>query len=174
MEGSPRVYFNFARDVLYFREDWNEGVKGQASCFEELRRVVKQSDVKKVRRVGMDVNARACSLRTSGETCHSPSFAYWDALEILYIGYEDEGRLGADCPIRFDELERKDYKDFMNKYKRNPCWEVVRQDGEEAVEHLRNEVPYGYHGRPLECFPGYWDYPEGFLEKLEVVRIKHL
>jgi len=164
----PRVYFNFERDTLYFRENWNKDVAGAWSCISRLANLVNEGDLKRVKRVGLDVNARVCSLKTSGESCHFPNFAYWDALETMYLGYEG-ARLGTDCPIRFGELESKDYENFIQKYKKNPCWrngEWLAQGVEAAVEHLRNEVPQMYHG--------FWKKPDSFLGKLALVSVKHL
>jgi hypothetical protein len=164
----PRVYFNFERDTLYFRENWNKNVKGAWCCLSRFTTLVNGDDLKRVRRVGLDVNARVCSLKTSGERCHLANFTFWDALEILYLGYEDV-RLGSDCAISFGELESKDYKDFMRRYKINPCWGGKMQrlsEDDEAVEYLRNEVPIMYHGT--------WKKPDWFLRKLELVSITHL
>jgi hypothetical protein len=86
----------------------------------------------------------------------------------MYLGYEG-ARLGTDCPIRFGELESKDYENFIQKYKKNPCWrngEWLAQGVEAAVEHLRNEVPQMYHG--------FWKKPDSFLGKLALVSVKHL
>jgi hypothetical protein len=163
----PRVYFNFERDTLYFRENWNKNVEGAWCCLSRFTDLVNEGDLKRVRRVGLDVNARVCSLKTSGEKCHLANFAFWDALEILYLGYEDV-RLGSDCPISSSELEGKHYNDFMQRYKMNPCWSDIQwlpQDVE-AVEYLRNEVPIMYHGM--------WKKPDWFLRKLELLSIKHL
>ena len=169
----PRVYFNFERDMLYFREKWNKNVKGAWSCLSQFTNLVNEYDLKRVRRVGLDVNARVCSLKISGEACHLANFAYWDALEILCLGYEDV-RLGSDCLITSSELESKDYEGFMQRYKINPCWArmpQLQEDVEAAddVQCLRNEVPIMYHG-------GTWNKPkpDGFLRKLELVSIKHL
>jgi hypothetical protein len=96
----PRVYFNFERDTLYFRENWNKKVEGAWCCPSRFTNLVNEGDLKMVRRVGLDVNARVCSLRTSGEKCHLADFAFWDVLEILYLGYEDV-KLGSDRPYYF-------------------------------------------------------------------------
>lgn len=164
----PRVYFNFERDMLYFREKWNNNVEGAWCCLWQFARLVNEGDLQRVRRVGLDVNARVCSLKTSGDSCHRANFAHWDALETLYLGYEDV-RLGSDCPITFSQLESKDYEGFMQRYKMNPCWINKEDVGvTEAVWCLRNEVPAAYHG--------IWRKPktDGFLRKLELVSIKHL
>jgi len=164
----PRVYFNFERDTLYFRENWNKNVEGAWCCLSQFRKLVNENDLKRVRNVGLDVNARVCSLEKSGNYSHLANFELWDALEILYLGYED-ARLGSDCLIRFSALESKDYKYYMQRYKMNPCWRHMRslpQDVDEAVEYLRNEVPVMYHGN--------WKKPDWFLKKLELVSIKQL
>lgn len=162
----PRVYFNFERDTLYLRENWNKNVEGAWCCLSQFTSLVNEDDLKRVKRVGLDVNARVCSLKTSGERCHLPCFASWDALEILYLGYED-ARLGSDSPIRFSELESKDYEDFMQRYRLNPCWRLLEDvEAVEAVEHLRNEVPSMYHGVGKK--------PDCFLRKLELVIVTHL
>ena len=166
----PRVYFNFERDTLYFREKWNKNVKGAWCSLSQFRNLVNKRDLQRVRKVGLDVNARVCSLKTSGETCHPANFAHWDALEVLYLGYEDV-RLGSDCPITFSALESKDCEGFMQRYKTNPCWRGMQQlpqdvEAVEAVKYLRNEVPIMCHG--------IWGKPDCFLRKLELVSIKHL
>lgn len=162
-----RVYFNFERDTLYFRENWNENVEGAWSFLSRFTNLVNANDLRRVRRVGLDVNARVCSLKTSENTCHHPNFANWDALEILYLGYEGV-RLGSDCPIRFSKLDSKDYEAFMRRYRINPCWRNMHSlpHDVEAVECLRNEVPVTYHG--------FWEKPDGFLEKLELASVRHL
>jgi hypothetical protein len=114
----PRVYFNFERDTLYFRESWNKNVEGAWYCLSQFANLVNEGDLKRVKRVGLDVNARVCS------NCHLANFASWDGLEILYLVYEDV-RLGSDCPISFSELESKDYEDFMRRYNMNPCWRLT-------------------------------------------------
>jgi len=162
------VYFNFERDTLYLRENWNENVGGAWCCLSRFTNLVNASDLKRVRRVGLDVNARVCSLKTSSKKCHLPDFAGWDTLEILYLGYEDV-TLGSDCPISFGELESKDYEDFMQRYKMNPSWrngERLPRGFKKAVEYLRNEVPVMYHGVRGT--------PACSLRKLELVSIKHL
>jgi hypothetical protein len=80
----PRVYFNFERDTLYFREDWNRGVQGSWSCIMQFIDLLNESDLKRVKGLGFDVNARVCSLRPSG---HYPILAGWDSLETLYLGF---------------------------------------------------------------------------------------
>lgn len=168
----PRVYFNFERDMLYFREKWNKKVNGEWCCLLQFPSLVDEYDLKRVRKVGLDVNARACSLEISGEECHPASFAHWDALEILCLGYEDV-RLGSDCLITSSELESKDYEGFMQRYKINPCWAEMDQleedvEAADAVQYLRDEVPVICHGT--------WNKPkpDGFLRKLKLVSIKHL
>jgi hypothetical protein len=74
----PRVYFNFERDKLYFQEDWNKGVQGSWSCIMQFIDLLNESDLKRVKGVGFDVDARVCSLRSSG---HYPILAGWDSLE---------------------------------------------------------------------------------------------
>jgi hypothetical protein len=168
----PRVYFNFERDMLYFREKWNKNVKGAWSCLSRFTDLVNEYDLKRVRKVGLDVNARVCSLKISGYSCHLANFANWDALEILCLGYEDV-RLGSDCLITSSELESKDYEGFMERYKINPCWarmpQLQEDEAADTVQCLRNEVPIMYHG-------GSWNRPkpDGFLGKVELVSIKHL
>jgi hypothetical protein len=164
----PRVFFNFERDTLYFREDWNKDVKGAWCCISQFTYLVNEGDLKRVKRAGFDVDVRICSLETSGEECHIANFAHWNALQILYLGYED-ARLGSDCPISFSELDSKDYKDFMHKYRKNPCWrndERLPQDDEAAIEYLRKEVPIMYHG--------FLEEPDFVHDKLELVSITHL
>lgn len=168
----PRVYFNFERDILYFRERWNKGVQGAWCCLSQFRFLVNEGDLKRIRQVGLDVNARVCSLKTSSEICHYANFAAWDALETLYLGYEDV-RLGSDCLITYSELDSEDYKGFMERYKINPCWTDMSQlpqgiNAAEAVRCLRDEVPISYRG--------WWNKPkpDDFLKKLELVSIKHL
>jgi hypothetical protein len=109
-------------------------------------------------------------LRTSREHCHYPVFAGWNALETLFLGFE-EGRLGSDCLIGFRELERKDYGHFMRGYRKNPCWRNMQawpEDVEdvEAVEQLSTVVRTMYQG--------YGEKPDCFLEKLEIVSIAEL
>jgi hypothetical protein len=131
-------------------------------------KLVNEAELKMVRKVGLDVNYRACSLQRSGERCHIVHFAHGDALEILYLGYEDVG-IGSDCPIRFGELKSKDYEGFMESYMINPCWtktEWPLRDAGKAIEFLRNEVPVIYHGL--------WEKLDSFLRKHELVIIKHL
>jgi len=164
----PRVYFNFERDTLYFRERWNKNVKGAWSCLSRFTSLVNEADLKRVRGVGLDVNARPCE----GDVGHGADFANWDALEILYFGYEDV-RLGSDCPITSSRLESNDYEGFMQRFKMNACWRNMlgspqELEAVEAVELLRNEVPSTCHGmwrKPK---------PDCFLKKLELVSIKHL
>jgi hypothetical protein len=153
----PRVYFNFERDTLYFRENWNKDVEGAWCCLSHFANLVNKGDLQRVKRVGLDVNARICS------DWHLPKFASWDALEILYLGYEDM-RLGSNCPITFSELESKDYGDFMQRFNMNPCWTLTGSTIKslqevETIECLKSEVPNGYHRN---------------LKKLELVSIKHL
>jgi hypothetical protein len=163
-----RIYVNFERDTLYFREDWNEGVEGPCSCILQFPSQFSYDDLKRVKRVGFDVNARVCCLGVSGEDCHSPTFKCWDALETLYFGFEGMG-LGNDCQIGFRELEMKDYSALMRQYRKNPCWRDMKlwQDDVEAVEQLRADVPMTYHGEWREK-------PDRFLEKLELVSIIQL
>jgi len=163
----PRVYFNFERDMLYFRENWNKNVEGAWCCLSRFTNLLNKGDLKRVRRVGLDVNTRVCSLKTSGEKCHLANFAFRDALEILYLSYEDT-RLGSDCPISSSKLESKDYKDFMQRYKMNPCCRDIRWLSRdfEAVEYLRNEVLIMYHGM--------WEKPDWFLRRLELLSVKYL
>jgi hypothetical protein len=153
----PRVYFNFERDKLYFREDWNKGVQGSWSCIMQFIDLLNESDLKRVKGLGFDVNARVCSLRPSG---HYPILAGWDSLETLYLGFVGV-KLGSHCLIGFRELGRKDYSAFMRRYRKNPCWRSMQSWPEDvdAVEQLRAEVPTMYQG--------YW-------EKLELVSIVQL
>jgi hypothetical protein len=67
--------------------------------------LLNESDLKRVKGLGFDVNARVCSLRSSG---HYPILAGWDSLETLYLGFEGV-KLGSHCLIGFRELGRKDY-----------------------------------------------------------------
>ncbi len=163
-----RVYFNFDRDTLYFPENWNEKVKGAWCCLSHFTQLVQQADLKRVKRVGLAVDARVCSLKTSSGSCHLANFAHWDALETLYVGCED-AKLGRDCQLCFAELESEDYEDFMQRYKRNPCWRCapsLPRDAAKAVEYLRTTEPVLYHG--------YWEKPDSFLRKRELVSVKHL
>jgi hypothetical protein len=154
----PRVYFNFERDTLYFREQWNKDVEGAWCCLSQFANLVNKDDLKRVKRVGLDVNARVCS------DSHFAKFTSWDALEILYLGYEDT-RLGSDCPISFSELESKDYEDFLRRYNMNPCWTLIKSaiksslQDLETIECLKSEVPTGH----LMNF-----------KKVELVSIEHL
>jgi hypothetical protein len=77
-------------------------------------------------------------------------------------------KLGSHCLIGFRELGRKDYSAFMRSYRKNPCWRSMQSWSEdvEAVEQLRTEVPTMYQG--------YWEHPDRFLEKLELVSIVQL
>jgi hypothetical protein len=160
----PRVYFNFERDTLYFREDWKRGVQGSWSCIMQFIDLLNESDLKRVKRVGFDVNARACSLRSSG---YYPILAGWDSLETLYLGFEGV-KLESHCLIGFRELERKDYSDFMRRYRKNPSWRSMQAwpEAVEAIEQLRTRVPTMYQG--------YREKPDRFLEKLELVSIVQL
>jgi hypothetical protein len=159
-----RVYFNFERDTLHFREDWNRGVQGAWSCIMQFGDLVKESDLKRVKGVGFDVNARVYSLKSSG---HYPILVGWDSLETLYLGFEGV-KMGSHCLIGFRELERKDYSAFMQIYRKNHCWRSMQAWPEDvgAVEQLRTDVPTLYQG--------YWEKPGRFLEKLELVSIIHL
>ena len=154
----PRVYFNFERDTLYFREKWNKDVDGAWCCLSQFANLVNKGDLKRVKRVGLDVNARVCS------DCHFANFASWDALEILYLGYEGV-RLGSDCLISFNKLGSKDYEDFLRRYNMNPCWTLTRSaiksslQDLDTIECLKSEVPTGYRMN---------------LKKLELVSIEHL
>ncbi|PMD29273.1 hypothetical protein L207DRAFT_574395 [Hyaloscypha variabilis F] len=154
----PRVYFNFERDTLYFREQWNKDVEGAWCCLSQFANLVNKGDLKRVKRLGLDVNARVCS------DCHFANFTSWDTLEILYLGYEDV-RLGSDCPISFSELESKDYEDFLRRYNMNPCWTLTRSASKsslqdlDTIECLKSEAPTGYRMN---------------LKKLELVSIEHL
>lgn len=159
----PRVYFNFERDTLYFRDNWNENVEGVWCCLSQLRSLVNEGDLKRVTKVGFDVDTRNCSLKTSGENCHGAYLPSWDAIEIMYLGYEDV-TLGSDCLISSSKLESEDYKDLMQRCKMNPCWDWLPEDLER--EHLKNKVPIRHRG--------WWKRPDGFLRKLQLVRIKHL
>ncbi|PMD26297.1 hypothetical protein NA56DRAFT_641785 [Hyaloscypha hepaticicola] len=165
----PTVYFNFELDTLYFPEDWNAGVEGPSSCISSLSLEVNEDDLKRVKSVGFDVNARVCCLNVSGEDCHSPDFQYWDALETLYLGLDEAG-VGSGCQIGFRELEMKDYGAFMRCYRKNPCWRDMKlwPDDADAVEQLRSEVPWTYHGN--------WrgEKPDHFLKKVELVKIVRL
>lgn len=163
----PRVYFNFEHDMLYFRENWNKNVEGAWCCLSQLTHLVNEGDLKKVRRVGLDVNTRVCSLKTSGRNCHPANFDFWDGLEIMYLGYEDV-RLGSDCPISSSKLESKDYEGFMQRYRMNPCWRNMQRWPQDidAIEYLRNEGPVMYHGGGRK--------PDWLLKKFELVSIKHL
>jgi 2EXR family len=156
----PGVYFNFERDTFYFRENWNKNVKGAWSCLSQFSNLVKKDDLKRVKRIGFDVNTSICSLKTSGTTCHFADLAFWDALENMYLGYEDI-RLGSNCPISSSELKSEYYEDFIQRYKMNPCWEPLGR-GNEAIEYLRNKVHR------------YGKKPDQLLKKLELVNIKHL
>lgn len=163
------VYFNFEVDTLYFPEDWNAGVEGPSSCISSLSLEVDGDDLKRVKSVGFDVNARVCCLNVSGENCHSPDFQIWDALETLYLGLEAEG-LRSDYQIAFRELEKKDYGAFMRCYRKNPCWRDMKlwPDDSDAVVQLRSEVPWTYHGNLRR------ERPDQFLKKLELVIIVKL
>ena len=165
----PTVYFNFELDTLYFPEDWNAGIEGPSSCVSSLSLEVNEDDLKKVKGVGFDVNARVCCLTVSGEDCHSPDFQYWDALETMYLGLE-AGGLGGNYQIGFRGLEKKDYGAFMRCYRKNPCWRDMKlwPDDADAVEQLRNEVPWAYHGNLRR------EKPDQFLKKLELVNVVKL
>jgi hypothetical protein len=160
----PRVYFNFERDTLYFREDWNRGVQGSWSCIMQFIDLLNESDLKRVKGLGFDVNARVCSLRPSG---HYPILAGWDSLETLYLGFEGV-KLESHCLIGFRELGRKDYSAFMRRYRKNPCWRSMRDWPEdvEAIRQLRADVPTMYQG--------YWERRDQFLERLDLVSIVQL
>lgn len=153
------VYLNFERDTLYFRESWNKNVKGAWCCLSQFANLVNRGDLKKVKRVGLDVNARVCS------NYHLADFASWSGLEILYLGYED-ARLGSDCQITFGELKSKDYEDFMRRYNMNPCWRLTWSTTKASLQHvetiegLRKEVPTSSYRLNLK--------------KLEPVSIEHL
>ena len=116
----PRVYFNYERDALYFREDWNRGVEGSWCSVSQFANLLNEGDLKRVKGVVFDVNARVCLLRRSEEHCHYPILDGWDTLETLYPGFEGV-RLVDGCLISFRELERKDYKAFMRCYGKHPC-----------------------------------------------------
>jgi hypothetical protein len=123
----------------------------------------------KVKNVGFDVNARVCCLTVSGEDCHSPNFQYWDALETMYLGLE-AGGLGSNYQIGFRGLEKKDYGPFMRCYRKNPCWRDMKlwPNDADAVEQLRSEVPWTYHGNLRR------EKPDQFLKKLELVNVVKL
>lgn len=75
---------------VVFAGELETTVEGAWCCLSRLTNLVNEVDLKRVRRVGLDVvNATACLLKTSGEKCHLTNFASWDELEILYLGYED-------------------------------------------------------------------------------------
>lgn len=57
----PRVYFNFERDILYFRGDWNENVEGEWGCFNQFPRLIDKADLERVQKVGFHLNVRICS-----------------------------------------------------------------------------------------------------------------
>jgi hypothetical protein len=132
-------------------------VQGSWSCIMQFIDLLNESDLKRVKGVGFDVDARVCSLRSSG---HYPILAGWDSLETLYLGFEGV-KLESHCLIGFRELGRKDYSAFMRRYRKNPCWRSMQSWPEDvdAVEQLRAEVPTMYQG--------YW-------EKLELVSIVQL
>ncbi|KFY38780.1 hypothetical protein V495_06383 [Pseudogymnoascus sp. VKM F-4514 (FW-929)] len=168
----PKVYFNFDRDVLYFREDWNAGAEGRWSCLLELVRQVGE-DIKKVRWVGCDVNARVCSPKSSAT--HSVGFEGWDALEIQYMGYEgdgngeeDEAMLGSDCPITFTEVDEEDCVDFVRRYEESQCWRDARWVPLEGAvaEYLKREHPSTYYGFPKP--------PSCNFKEVRFVRVRHL
>jgi hypothetical protein len=156
-----RVYFNFERDTLYFREDWNLHVDGAWSCVNQFWDLVNEDDLARVKRVGFDVNAKVCCLNSAE---HYPIFGCWNALETLYIGYHGI-KLGRKRLIDFCELEKKDYSAFMRAYRENPTWRSMEgwPDDVEAVEQLRTDVPRLYHGDLGE------EEADRCLQKLELV-----
>jgi hypothetical protein len=157
-----RVYFNFDRDTLYFRKDWNYGVDGACCCIFYLSKLIE--DLRKVKAVGFDLNAKICSSRSSSN--HKPNFALWTGLTALYLGLE-EPRLNPESQIGFRELQSKDYSAFMREYRRSPCWVRVpgRLEDAAAVEYIKNGEIRCY------CPHGPIPEPEGFCAKLCPVHV---
>ena len=165
---SSNVYFNFNRDTLYLREHWNKNAKGPWSCVTHLRNMINDEDIQRVKKIGFDVSARSCCLNMSADNSHYFNLMHWDSLETLFIGYE-EGKLGFDCPIMFEELPSDLHTEFMVKYRSNPGLVqhgVASLDSSAAIRHLTQEVPIAYQGQ--------WSKPENFLQRLKLVRVRHL
>jgi hypothetical protein len=130
-------------------------------------------DIKRVRRVGLDVNARVCSPKPSAT--HSVGFQGWDALEIQYMGYEgygngegDEAMLGSDCPITFTEVDEEDYVDFVRRYQESRCWRDARWVPLEGAVagYLKREHPSTYYGFPKP--------PSFNFKEVRFMRVRHL
>jgi len=161
----PRVYFNFDRDTLFFREDWNEGVDGPWSCISQFHSLINKEDLQKVKAVGFDLNAKICSSRSYSS--HTPNFFGWSGLEVLYLGLE-KPQLHPNSRIELHELQIKDYSTFMQQYNHNPCWIRVSglQEDAAAVRYIKAETI----GQYLGWGPG----PDEFCGRLVLVNVLEL
>jgi len=111
-----RVYFNFERDTLWFREDWNRGVDGPWCCTIRFSSLLNLEDLKKVRSIGFDINARTCTTRQEWGEGHSPYIYDWsDSIETFYLGIESP-KLGERSQIGVRELEEVDHGEFTRVY----------------------------------------------------------
>lgn len=157
---SPGIYFNFERDTLYFPQTWNKDAKGAWSCLETIADWRGPADLRKVQRIGLDVEVSVCPSN------HPLRLSAFDEIETLYLGYT-EIRLRDKGPISFGELESDSYDEFMERYKMNRCWRLLQPAGDlpleevETIENLRGEVATSsYHWQNLK--------------KVEPVRIEYL
>lgn len=162
-----RVYFNFDRNTLYFRDDWNEGVEGAWCCLYHIEMIINKEDLQSVRAVGFDLNARICSSRSPMN--HSPCFGQWTGLKTVYLGLE-KPRLSSESQIQFRELHSNDYAEFLREHRRSPCWLMVSESFEDAaaMEYVRAETISSYRRN------GPLPEPEGYCERLCPVRVVEL
>ncbi|CZR61303.1 uncharacterized protein PAC_11199 [Phialocephala subalpina] len=133
----PRVYFNFDRDILYFRGNWNKDVEGEWGCFSQFPRLIDKADLDRVQKLGFQLNARMCS--GGADPGHGLQLRGWtQGPKDLYFGLEDAG-LGSSHFIKFTELEYRRQRAFLEEYGHNTVWAPV-PDGDDYLEKSEESI----------------------------------
>ncbi|KUJ19428.1 uncharacterized protein LY89DRAFT_731825 [Mollisia scopiformis] len=177
-----KVYFNFERDVLYFGREWNEGIVGQWSCANHLKRLVNGEDMKKVERIGFDVDVSVCC-QLAGRN-HGPWLVPWTGLKKVYLGLRDP--LPAAESLSYLRSSKPDwkregllealgpdlYEEFVKRYRGVGIWLEVPEElsGEEAVEFIRTRLGrvYGTQHGAFHVQHGEEDFHDMFTTALVV------